>query len=246
MNYLTAVHTDVGIRKKTNQDSALVMEATTDKGNVLLTVVCDGMGGANAGDIASKTAVEIISQYVVSSYVPTMDADDILKLVENAITSANIEIYDMSKKDERLSGMGTTAVVAIVKQNQAYICNIGDSRAYIIGDSLKQITRDHSVVQNLVESGKLSPEEARVHPKKNVITRALGVEDNVLTDVYSIDFSDKDIILLCTDGLSNYVESKKIFETVKNSALDKITELLICEANNGGGRDNITAAVISD
>ena len=134
----------------------------------------------------------------------------------------------------------------MLKQNQAYICNIGDSRAYIIGDSLKQITRDHSVVQNLVESGKLSPEEARVHPKKNVITRALGVEDNVLTDVYSIDFSDKDIILLCTDGLSNYVESKKIFETVKNSALDKITELLICEANNGGGRDNIKAAVISD
>ncbi len=235
--------TDIGKLRTVNQD-AYAAKILSD--GAAFAVVCDGMGGANAGDIASKTAVEIISQYVVSSYVPTMDADDILKLVENAITSANIEIYDMSKKDERLSGMGTTAVVAIVKQNQAYICNIGDSRAYIIGDSLKQITRDHSVVQNLVESGKLSPEEARVHPKKNVITRALGVEDNVLTDVYSIDFSDKDIILLCTDGLSNYVESKKIFETVKNSALDKITELLICEANNGGGRDNITAAVISD
>lgn len=235
--------TDIGKLRTVNQD-AYAAKILSD--GAAFAVVCDGMGGANAGDIASKTAVEIISQYVVSSYVPTMDADDILKLVENAITSANIEIYDMSKKDERLSGMGTTAVVAIVKQNQAYICNIGDSRAYIIGDSLKQITRDHSVVQNLVESGKLSPEEARVHPKKNVITRALGVEDNVLTDVYSIGFSDKDIILLCTDGLSNYVESKKIFETVKNSALDKITELLICEANNGGGRDNITAAVISD
>ncbi len=235
--------TDIGKLRTVNQD-AYAAKILSD--GAAFAVVCDGMGGANAGDIASKTAVEIISQYVVSSYVPTMDADDILKLVENAITSANIEIYDMSKKDERLSGMGTTALVAIVKQNQAYICNIGDSRAYIIGDSLKQITRDHSVVQNLVESGKLSPEEARVHPKKNVITRALGVEDNVLTDVYSIDFSDKDIILLCTDGLSNYVESKKIFETVKNSALDKITELLICEANNGGGRDNITAAVISD
>ncbi len=235
--------TDIGKLRTVNQD-AYAAKILSD--GAAFAVVCDGMGGANAGDIASKTAVEIISQYVVSSYVPTMDADDILKLVENAITSANIEIYDMSKKDERLSGMGTTAVVAIVKQNQAYICNIGDSRAYIIGDSLKQITRDHSVVQNLVESGKLSPEEARVHPKKNVITRALGVEDNVLTDVYSIDFSDKDIILLCTDGLSNYVESKKIFKTVKNSALDKITELLICEANNGGGRDNITAAVISD
>lgn len=235
--------TDIGKVRTVNQD-AYAAKILSD--GAAFAVVCDGMGGANAGDIASKTAVEIISQYVVSSYVPTMDADDILKLVENAITSANIEIYDMSKKDERLSGMGTTAVVAIVRQNQAYICNIGDSRAYIIGDSLKQITRDHSVVQNLVESGKLSPEEARVHPKKNVITRALGVEDNVLTDVYSIDFSDKDIILLCTDGLSNYVESKKIFETVKNSALDKITELLICEANNGGGRDNITAAVISD
>ncbi len=234
--------TDKGKVRSINQD-AFAANILSD--GAAFAVVCDGMGGASAGDIASKTAVDIISQYVLNAYVPTMTSDDIIRLIDNAITSANIEVYTLSKKDPGLNGMGTTAVVAVVRENQAVICNVGDSRAYLAGDELVQITRDHSVVQTLVESGKLSPEQARTHPEKNVITRALGVEENILTDSYCIDVSQEDKILLCTDGLSNYAESSSILRIVKDSVLDKVTGLLIEQANRGGGRDNITAAVIS-
>lgn len=234
--------TDKGKVRSINQDA---YAANVLSGGTALAVVCDGMGGASAGDIASKTAVEVISQYVLNAYNPSMTSQDITRLLNNAITSANIEIFALSQKDEKLSGMGTTAVVAVVRENQAIICNIGDSRAYRVSDTLEQITRDHSVVQSLVESGKLSPEEARVHPEKNIITRALGVEENVLSDSYCIDIGDNDKILLCTDGLSNYADTESILRIVKSNALDKITDLLINEANLGGGKDNITAAVIS-
>lgn len=234
--------TDKGKVRSINQDA---FAANILSGGAALAVVCDGMGGASAGDIASKTAVDIISQYVFNAYNPSMTSDDIIRLLDNAIASANLEVFTLSQKDEALSGMGTTAVVAIVRETQAVICNVGDSRAYLINDNLCQITRDHSIVQGLVESGKLSPEEARVHPEKNVITRALGVEENILTDSYVIDICEDDMLLLCTDGLSNYADSESILRIVKDNALDKTTDLLINKANAGGGRDNITAAVIS-
>ncbi len=234
--------TDKGKVRSINQDAFYIN--TLSDGSALA-VVCDGMGGANAGDIASKTAVEIISQYVLNGYNSSMSSDDITRLINNAITSANLEVYALSQKDEQLMGMGTTAVVAVVRNNIAIICNVGDSRAYLIDNELKQITRDHSVVQSLVESGKLSPEEARVHPEKNVITRALGVEENVLTDGYCVELAENNKLLLCTDGLSNYADADSILRIVNDNALDKVTDLLIKEANLGGGRDNITAAVIS-
>lgn len=234
--------TDIGKMRSVNQDSFYI---NTLSANTALAVVCDGMGGASAGDIASKTAVEIISQYILNSYSLSMDFDDITKLISNAIMSANIEIYDLSCKDESLKGMGTTAVVTILRDNKAVICNVGDSRAYLINDTLNQITRDHSVVQSLVESGKLSPEQARVHPEKNVITRALGVEQNVLIDSYITEIDENCKILLCSDGMSNYVSEDKIFNIVDSNDIDKITDLLINEANLGGGRDNITVAVIA-
>ena len=234
--------TDKGKVRSINQDS---FAANVLSGGAALAVVCDGMGGASAGDIASKTAVEIISQYVLNAYNPSMTSDDIIRLLDNAIASANLEVFTLSQKDEALKGMGTTAVVAVVSDTQAVICNVGDSRAYLIGDDMRQLTRDHSVVQSLVESGKLSPEQARVHPEKNVITRALGVEENVLCDSFCIDIGENDRLLLCTDGLSNYADANSILRIVRDNALDKITDLLIKEANLNGGRDNITAAVIS-
>ncbi len=234
--------TDVGKVRSINQDAFYI---NTLPDGAALAVVCDGMGGASAGDIASKTAVDIISQYVVNSYSPSMDSEDIIKLISNAILSANIEIYDLSLKNETLKGMGTTAVVAIVRDGVAIICNIGDSRAYLINEQLSQITRDHSVVQTLVESGKLSPEQARVHPEKNVITRALGVEENTFCDNYVIVFNKDNKLLLCTDGMSNYVSEQKIFNIVKSNDIDKIADLLINEANIGGGKDNITVAIIA-
>ena len=234
--------TDVGRVRSINQDAFYI---NTLPDGAALAVVCDGMGGASAGDIASKTAVDIISQYVVNSYSPSMDSEDIIRLIGNAIVSANIEIYDLSLKDEGLKGMGTTAVVSVVRDGVAVICNIGDSRAYLINEQLSQITRDHSVVQTLVESGRLSPEQARVHPEKNVITRALGVEENVLSDNYIIELKNDSKLLLCTDGMSNYVSEQKIFNIVKSNDIDKTVDLLIDEANIGGGKDNITVAVIS-
>ncbi len=233
--------TDVGKVRSINQDAFYI---NTLPDNTALAVVCDGMGGASAGDIASKTAVDIISHYIVNSYSPSMDSEDIIKLVGNAIVSANIEIYDLALKEENLKGMGTTAVVSIIHDGVAVICNIGDSRAYLINEQITQITRDHSVVQTLVETGRISPEQAKIHPEKNVITRALGVEENVLCDNYVIELKKDDKLLLCTDGMSNYVSEQKIFNIVKNNDIDKIPDLLINESNKGGGKDNITVAVV--
>lgn len=235
--------TDIGKVRSINQDAFYI---NTLPNGAALVIVCDGMGGASAGDIASKTAVEIISQYVLNAYNTSMTSDDIIKLLNNAVDSANIDVFDLSQKDERLHGMGTTVVVAITNASQAVICNIGDSRAYLINDTITQITRDHSVVQSLVESGKISLEEARIHPEKNIITRALGVEEKVLVDSYCIELSNDDKILLCTDGLSNYVTTEDILNIVQKNPLDKTVDLLIKNANLGGGRDNITAAIVAN
>lgn len=235
--------TDIGKVRSINQDAFYINSLSN---GAVLAIVCDGMGGASAGDIASKTAVEIISQYVLNAYSQSMTSDDIIKLLDNAINSANLDVFDLSQKDEKLHGMGTTVVVAVIVNSQAIICNIGDSRAYLINDTITQITRDHSVVQSLIESGKISIEQARNHPEKNIITRALGVEEKVLVDSYCINLNDNDKILLCTDGLSNYVSTDDILNIVNKNALEKAVELLIKNANHGGGRDNITAAIVAN
>ena len=234
--------TDKGIVRSINQDA---YAANVLPGGSAFAVVCDGMGGASAADIASKTAIEIISQYVLNGYNPNMSSDDIKRLLDNAIASANLDVYTLAQKDEQLKGMGTTVVAAITSETQAVICNVGDSRAYIVNEGLTQITRDHTMVQSLVELGKLSEEEAKNHPEKNIITRALGVEENILTDSYFVDITQDDKLLLCTDGLSNYATEEKILQIINGNVLDKVSNLLIDEANNGGGRDNITVAVIS-
>ena len=235
-------NTDKGKVRSINQDAFFIDTLSV---NTAVAIVCDGMGGANAGDIASKTAVDIISKYIKNSYSPTMTSDQITRLIGNAVASANIEIYSMSQRDEKYSGMGTTVVTAIVRDKEVIICNVGDSRAYLINDEIIQITKDHSMVQSLVESGKISPEEARVHPEKNVITRALGVESNVLVDSYVLELQQNEKLLLCTDGLSNYTDGTDIVNIVNNINLKDVPDLLIEKANQGGGRDNITAAVIS-
>ncbi len=234
--------TDVGKVRNLNEDS---FAAKVLSDGAAFTVVCDGMGGASAGDLASATAVEVILQYVVSAYDPSMTSNDITRLLANAIDSANLEVFRLSQRDEKFFGMGTTVVAAIIRDSYAVICNAGDSRAYLINDTITQITRDHSIVQSLVESGKLTLEEAKVHPEKNVITRALGVEEHLIIDNYYVDINDNDKILLCTDGCSNYVDDDNILRIIKENSLDKIIDSLIRQANDGGGRDNITAAVVS-
>lgn len=234
--------TDIGLTRHSNQDA--VFTTTLEDGSILA-IVCDGMGGANAGNVASEVAVKVISQYVIQSYRIGMDFYSIEKMLHNAIVSANMEIYDMSLKDEALSGMGTTTVTAVVRENIAVIAHVGDSRAYKAGETLKLITRDHSVVQSLVESGKITPEDAKVHPRKNVITRALGTEENVVADSCQIELGADEILLLCTDGLSGYANEEGIFNTLKSNG-EQVAENLIELAKQGGGRDNITVAVITN
>lgn len=236
--------TDTGLVREENQD-AYFAETLSD--TAAFAVVCDGMGGANAGNIASKKAVEIIKKYIQKSFMEGSSEKELVRLLQNAVLSANIELYRMSKSREDLRGMGTTVVACIAANSRVIVCHVGDSRAYVIGDTVKQITRDHSVVQSLVESGKLTAEEARKHPKKNIITRALGVEENVLSDINCEDFKAGEYLLLCSDGLTNYVGAEYIEKTFKNP--DKNVDLsatLVNEAIRSGGGDNITAVVVSN
>jgi protein phosphatase len=232
--------TDIGLVRHSNQDA--VSTVILEDGSVFA-VVCDGMGGANAGNIASEMASKTISDYVKSSYNFNMDSIDIEKMLKNAIVSANMEIYDMSLKDNELKGMGTTVVSAFVKNSQAVIAHVGDSRAYIAGNELNQVTKDHSVVQSLIESGKLTPEAAKVHPRKNVITRALGTEENVVVDTNEFSLDNTDVLLLCTDGLSGYVRESEILKVLKKET-ENSPERLIELAKKSGGGDNITVVTI--
>ena len=233
---------DIGRVRSSNQDAYFTGELSDGSA---FAVVCDGMGGANAGNIASETAVKGISEYILRSYRTSMSVDDIEKLLINAISSVNIEIYDMSQKSPELSGMGTTAVVAVVRNGRAIIAHVGDSRIYLVGDELKQLTRDHSIVQSMVESGTITPTEAKRHPRKNIITRALGAEEDVAVDSDVLDVDSGQSLLLCTDGLSNFVEATDILRIFKQTKIENVAETLVDTANNNGGGDNIAIVTIT-
>lgn len=232
---------DIGKVRQSNQDAFFAAEI---ENNAVFAIVCDGMGGANAGNVASETAVKVISEYIMRSYRANVDTDSTKKMLKNAIESANIEIYDMAVKNPELKGMGTTVVIAIAEKDKAVIAHVGDSRAYIAGEKLCQLTRDHSVVQTLIESGKITAEDARVHPRKNVITRALGVEENVIADFAEVTLNSDEKLLLCTDGLSSFVDEETIYSILKNNASSS-AEKLVEQANQNGGGDNITVVILA-
>lgn len=233
---------DIGKVRASNQDAA---DAFMIAKNAAFAIVCDGMGGANGGDVASGTAIKIISDYVEKSYSPGMDNEKTAQILRNAISSANFQIYSLSKKDDSLSGMGTTVVATIVTENYAVICHVGDSRAYLINDSIVQITVDHSVVQELLESGKITASEAMAFPERNIITRALGVEPNVFADSSIVPMKSDDRLLLCTDGLTNFTDVSDILNIFNSNKTENVPDLLIDSANNGGGGDNISVVIVS-
>ena len=232
---------DIGRERTLNQDAFFAGEISLD---FAFAVVCDGMGGANAGDVASQTAVKIISEYIINSYRKKMTIDDFSKVLRNALLSANITLFDKALMDEKLKGMGTTAVVAVVKGDEVAIAHVGDSRIYLVNESLTQLTRDHSIVQTLIESGEITPEAAEKHPRKNVITRALGVEGDVAVDTAELKLSDNEALLLCTDGLTNFTSSDDILKTFKENDISLVPEMLANLANQGGGGDNITVVTL--
>ncbi len=237
-------NTDQGLVRSSNQDAFVT--GTFNDGSVFA-VVCDGMGGANGGNIASRLAVDYLSASLKAGYRENMSESSIKNLLESSVNAANVRVFDKSRESKELKGMGTTVVAAILIGKTLYITHAGDSRAYVLnGDELTQITRDHSIVQSMIENGKLSPDEARFHPRKNVITRALGVEESVIPEFTVYDLADDSIILLCTDGLSNFVESDLIVGVLKDDGVKDPAERLIEIANNNGGGDNITAVVIKN
>ena len=236
--------TDKGKIRESNQDAYAVGELP---GEVAWAVVCDGMGGHAGGNIASALAVKVISDKITSCYNAKMRDSSIKNLLDSAITAANIEVYDMADSHNELYGMGTTVVCAIVRGDRVFIAHAGDSRAYIATqDSVKQITVDHSVVQDLVNSGKITEDEAEHHPNKNLITRAVGIDKAIDIDFAEADLFDNETLILCTDGLSNYVSDTELLEDIKDGQYYAFADRLVKRANHNGGGDNITVVAIAN
>ena len=189
-----AGQTDIGLVRKTNQDA---YNAGSLSENAVWAVVCDGMGGANGGNIASETAIDAITKDVLEGYREGMDSQEIKELLASALEDANERVYEKAKQDPALEGMGTTAVLTLIQNNVIHLVNVGDSRAYLLTrENVTQITRDHSIVQEMLESGEITEEQARNHPRKNIITRALGVDDTVVVDYFEIPFEEHAKLLL--------------------------------------------------
>ncbi len=234
--------TDKGKKRIINEDSLFIHLGDGEK--FAFAVVCDGMGGANGGEVASAIAVDTVKSQldVIDSYPRRSQWG---KLLRKMVTDANQQIYIKSCEDNSLSGMGTTMVGLFCNDSKVTVANVGDSRAYLISEEeIKQITKDHSLVNELVEKGELSAAQASKHPNKNVITRALGVESNVQSDIYDINVSKGQYILLCSDGLTEEVSEPEIhFEVVNSNSVEEACNALISLANSRGGHDNISVVI---
>lgn len=226
--------TDVGRKREINQDYVFATDKPVGPFPNLL-VVADGMGGHKAGDFASKYTVKVLHQELEKA-----STDKPEEILRNVVTVANHELIRAASMDVKLEGMGTTLVAATVIGNTLYFANVGDSRLYLINDKIRQISKDHSLVEEMVRLGGIKAEEAKNHPDKNIITRAIGVKEAVEADIYEYRLKKGDVILMCTDGLSNMVEDEDMFDIVKGARdIVEAVQMLIEKANSNGGRDNI-------
>ena len=230
--------TDRGKIRKENQDTLRYL--LPDDGDSAILVVCDGMGGAQAGELASTLAAEEFFGCVVDAL--GKGGAELAELVREGAELANHTVYSRSLKEPGTKGMGTTLVAAIIRGDECVIVNVGDSRAYLIGNgSIMRVTRDHSLVEELVARGELTREAARTHPRKNVITRALGVDQKVKSDIFEAALHEGDILLLCTDGLSNVVLDEEILKTASSSrSMESLCRKLMKIALRRGAPDNVT------
>ena len=236
--------TDIGKRRELNEDSYKICGFENNE-PLGFCILADGMGGHNAGEVASQNTVEIIAEELEVS-LKESDDDKINFNIAAAIDFANSQVYGMSIGNPEQAGMGTTTVIAYVRENNVRIANIGDSRAYAISENeICKITIDHSVVEQLIQKGTISREEARVHPDKNIITRALGTEEFVDADFYDYKPMLGEVILLCSDGLTEMLYEDEIKDIVnKSENLKSAVEKLVATANDNGGVDNITVVAI--
>ncbi|MBQ8300897.1 MAG: Stp1/IreP family PP2C-type Ser/Thr phosphatase [Clostridia bacterium] len=232
--------TDIGMCRRINEDNYYI----SDNEKFPYAVVADGMGGHKAGEVASMMVVEIIENHLKENLNEELDYVEAGEVVRQAFITANSAIYNHAKEHYKVMGMGTTTTLAMIYQGKIITAHVGDSRAYKIGKNIEQITKDHSYVQELVSRGEISKEMAKNHPKKNYITRAMGAEDTVKVDV-SIKPYKGETIVVCSDGLTNYVEDEEIMAYLKDSkTLQDGAEQLVKLANSRGGRDNITIVAL--
>jgi len=234
---------DIGRQRAENQDTFLYEQQ--DNG-LCIFVVCDGMGGAQAGNIASVLAAQVFMEQVRTHAKPQMDEKYTMSVLENAVNYANYEVYRKSLSEKEFQGMGTTLIGGILMNNNGMLANIGDSRAYSIqGTEAKRLTRDHSLVEEMVDNGEITREEARIHPQRNLITRALGTDKQVTADCYSVSLQAGEALLLCTDGLSGMLEESELAGIVKEHEDTEIcVRAMIDAANSRGGYDNITVLLV--
>lgn len=234
--------TDVGKARDMNQDYYYI---TPENEDLKLYILADGMGGYKGGEVASKLATISAKNYIESNFNNIIkEKEEIQNLIKNAMEYANMVVYEKSKEDEELEGMGTTLEVCLIYNNKVYIGHVGDSRIYRIrNDIIRKLTNDHSYVEKLVKDGTITKEEAVNHPKKNMLTKALGCTVFVEPDVTVKGFLKDDIILMCSDGLTNMIKEEEIYNIIRED-YSKATQRLIEKANENGGYDNITAIII--
>ena len=235
--------TDPGCVRKQNQDAYRIEQLDRD---TLLCVVCDGMGGAKSGNVASSLAVEVFAEEIRRSWKRGMESDLIDQMLRSAVKLANFTVFDQAAQFEEFSGMGTTLVAVLIQGDKATLGNVGDSRIYGINRSgIRQLTKDHSLVQMMVDRGDLTPEVAKSYPGKNLITRAIGTEPLVMCDIYHKEVNKGDYLLLCTDGLSNVMDDQEIlFEVVHGVHKERCCQRLLDIAKNRGAPDNVTSVLV--
>lgn len=236
--------TDPGCVRAQNQDAFQI--EMLDK-HTLLCVVCDGMGGAKSGNVASSLAVDVFCQEVCGTWTSDMDQDQQDQMLHSAVKLTNFTVHDQAQQFEDFTGMGTTLVAVLLRGKQLTVVNVGDSRAYnISAKGVTQLTEDHSVVQMMVKKGELTPEQARFYPGKNLITRALGTEAVVEPDIFHYKVEKGDCLLLCTDGLSNIIdEQEMLFEVIHGDDREQCCQRLMDIAKNRGAPDNVTCVIVS-
>ncbi|NIK68585.1 MULTISPECIES: Stp1/IreP family PP2C-type Ser/Thr phosphatase [unclassified Paenibacillus] len=244
---ITANRSDVGRIRHINEDRSWVGQL--DNG-ITLAIVADGMGGHQAGDVASQLAVNTFRDMLEKSASKAdLSMQEGKMLIRQALVMANDVVYDMASRNEQYYNMGTTIVAALYKEQQLIIGHIGDSRAYLItADGIAQLTEDHTLVNELVKSGQISLDEAAHHPRRNVITRAVGTDAQVEVDIYTAVLSDNDVLLLCSDGLTNMVSDEEMLQTVREEGLglDDKADRLIQLALQAGGDDNVTVVLLQE
>ncbi|MBU3189204.1 Stp1/IreP family PP2C-type Ser/Thr phosphatase [Clostridium bowmanii] len=234
---MLGVLSDIGNVRKTNEDSVGYFETS----DFDIYAVADGMGGHNAGEVASELAIKIIIEYIKQNHQDS----DLKKVLSDGIKSANKKIYDMSIVSDSLKGMGTTITICFKKGVKMVVANVGDSSCYVIdsGRKLSKITRDHSLVQQLLDNGTITEEKARNHPNKNIITRALGTNELVEVDLFDVDLTNIHKCILCTDGLTNDVTYSEMYDIIMENDNISSCKMLVDLSKSKGGRDNISVIV---